>query len=64
MLKVVFGDSKVYIEVPNKDWILTHKAFFDITYEHVNYFSQISLKKLFDASKTVHGLLSTNNISM
>jgi nucleoside-diphosphate-sugar epimerase len=57
MLKAVFGDAKIYIEVPNYDWIVAHKTFFDITYEHVNYFSQMSLNKLFGVSKTTHGLL-------
>jgi nucleoside-diphosphate-sugar epimerase len=57
MLKVVFGTTKIYIEVPNYDWIVANKTFFDITYEHVNYFSQLSLQKLFDASTATHGLL-------
>ena len=39
MLKTVFCNAKVYIEVPNYDWIVANKTFFDITYEHVNYFS-------------------------
>lgn len=56
MLKAVFGKTRIYIEVPNKDWIVTNKTFFDITYEHVNYFSQLSLRKLFDASTSIHGL--------
>ena len=57
MLKTVFCNAKVYIEVPNYDWIVANKTFFDITYEHVNYFSQVSLKKLFDPKTTTHGLL-------
>lgn len=57
MLKGVFGNAKIYIEVPNYDWILANNAYFDITYEHVNYFSQISLRKLFDDSLTIHRLL-------
>ena len=57
MLKSVFGKTRIYIEVPNYDWIVANKTFFDITYEHVNYFSQLSLKKLFDPSATTHGLL-------
>jgi len=57
MLKEVFGNAKIYIEVPNYDWIVAHKTFFDITYEHCNYFSQLSLKKLFDSPTTKHGLL-------
>lgn len=48
MLKSVFGETDIYIEVPNFDWILTHNTFFDITYEHVNYFTQKALAELFD----------------
>lgn len=48
MLKEVFGEAKAYIEVPSWDWIAENKAFFDITYEHVNYFSRNSLRALFD----------------
>lgn len=57
MLKEVFKNSKIYIEVPNYDWIIDNKTYFDITYEHVNYFSQKSLRKLFKKSSTRHGLL-------
>lgn len=57
MLKTVFGKSKIYIEVPNYDWIVANKTFFDITYEHVNYFSQRALRFLFEKSTTQHGLL-------
>ena len=49
--------AKIYIEVPNYDWIVANQTFFDITYEHVNYFSQMSLNKLFDVSNTTQGLL-------
>jgi hypothetical protein len=31
--------TKVYIEVPCFDWIVNHCAFYDIFYEHVNYFT-------------------------
>ena len=57
MLKTVFGKVKIYIEVPNYDWIVANKTFFDITYEHVNYFSQHALKFLFEKETTLHGLL-------
>jgi nucleoside-diphosphate-sugar epimerase len=57
MLKTIFGQAKIYIEVPNYDWIVSNKTFFDITYEHVNYFSQRALKQLFEPSTTRHGLL-------
>ena len=32
------GTGLVYIEVPCFDWILKNRAFFDVFYEHVNYF--------------------------
>ncbi|WP_293575230.1 class I SAM-dependent methyltransferase [Phaeobacter sp.] len=50
MLAQVFGAADIYIEVPNLDWILQNNTFFDITYEHVNYFSQHALAALFDQS--------------
>ena len=31
-------DALVYIEVPCFDWICRHRAWYDIYYEHVNYF--------------------------
>jgi hypothetical protein len=42
-------DSKgyIYIEVPCLDWIRDNNAFFDIAYEHVNYFSLGALSALF-----------------
>jgi SAM-dependent methyltransferase len=32
------GKGKIYIEVPCLNWIADHKAWFDLFYEHVNYF--------------------------
>jgi SAM-dependent methyltransferase len=32
------GKGVIYIEVPCFDWICEHRAWFDIFYEHVNYF--------------------------
>ncbi len=56
-LRAIFGDAYIYIEVPNYDWIEANQTFFDITYEHVNYFSQRALKALFNPAQTEHGLL-------
>ena len=51
------GATNIYIEVPCFDWIVTNKAFFDITYLHCNYFnakcfdiffSKCEIKHLFD----------------
>jgi FlaA1/EpsC-like NDP-sugar epimerase len=57
MLKIIFGRAKIYIEVPNYDWIVSNKTFFDITYEHINYFSQNALRKLFESTSRAHGVL-------
>lgn len=37
----------VYIEVPCLDWIARHQAWFDIYYEHANYFRHDDLTALF-----------------
>jgi hypothetical protein len=57
MIKKVFGAGSIYIEVPSHDWIMENQAFFDITYEHVNYFSCASLARLFDDPRADSGLL-------
>ena len=57
MLKDIFGNTKVYIEVPNYSWITKNKTFFDITFEHVNYFTQKSLRNLFGEEEVQQGLI-------
>jgi hypothetical protein len=39
--------GRIYIEVPCFDWICTHKAWFDVFYEHVNYFRLIDFQRIF-----------------
>jgi SAM-dependent methyltransferase len=34
------GGGLIYIEVPSLEWILEHKAWYDITGEHCNYFTR------------------------
>lgn len=47
-LKITNGGSgKIYIEVPCFDWVCEHKAWFDIFYEHVNYFRLKDFKRIF-----------------
>jgi hypothetical protein len=47
-LKVTNGGSgKIYIEVPCLDWICEHGAWFDIHYEHVNYFRLNDFRRIF-----------------
>lgn len=41
------GEGKIYIEVPCFDWICTHRAWFDVYYEHVNYFRLADLHRMF-----------------
>lgn len=44
------GTGKVYIEVPCLDWISRHRTWFDIFYEHVNYFRLADFKRIFGTS--------------
>lgn len=41
------GSGKIYIEVPCFDWICRHRAWFDIYYEHVNYFRAKDFERMF-----------------
>ncbi|WP_223007682.1 class I SAM-dependent methyltransferase [Cylindrospermopsis curvispora] len=41
------GEGKIYIEVPCFDWICQRRAWFDIYYEHVNYFRLSDFHRLF-----------------
>lgn len=41
------GSGQIYIEVPCFDWICDHRAWFDIFYEHVNYFRLVDFYRMF-----------------
>ncbi len=41
------GRGTIYIEVPCFEWICDHRAWFDIFYEHVNYFRLRDLQRMF-----------------
>lgn len=41
------GRGKIYIEVPCFDWICERRAWFDVFYEHVNYFRLADLRRMF-----------------
>lgn len=43
--------GKVFIEVPCFNWIKKKEAFWDIFYEHCNYFTKDTLKSMFYTSK-------------
>lgn len=42
----------LYVEVPTFDWILKKEAFWDIFFEHCNYFTENSLASMFDSALT------------
>lgn len=41
------GSGTILIEVPCFDWICRHRAWFDIFYEHVNYFRLDDFRRMF-----------------
>ena len=41
------GKGLIYIEVPCFDWICHHRAWFDVFYEHVNYFRRADFTRMF-----------------
>ena len=41
------GAGTIFIEVPCLDWICAHRAWFDIFYEHVNYFRLDDFRRMF-----------------
>ncbi len=45
--KISTNDPYVLIEVPDFNWIKKYQTFFDITYEHVNYFTLETFQKMF-----------------
>ena len=46
------GEGTIYIEVPCFDWICQHRAWFDIFYEHVNYFRLSDFHRMFSNIKS------------
>lgn len=44
--------GSVFIEVPTLDWILEKNAFWDIFYEHCNYFTESAFANLFHQAET------------
>ncbi|WP_251880578.1 class I SAM-dependent methyltransferase [Achromobacter sp. Marseille-Q4954] len=41
------GHGRIYIEVPCFDWICARNAWFDVFYEHVNYFRLTDFERMF-----------------
>lgn len=49
-LREANGGGRIYIEVPCFDWICRHRAWFDIFYEHVNYFRLDDFRRMFGST--------------
>ena len=45
--KISTNDPYILMEVPDLEWIKLKQTFFDITYEHVNYFTMKTFENLF-----------------
>lgn len=45
-IAVAGGSSVVYVETPALEWIVEHEAFWDVFYEHCNYFPMHTLREL------------------
>jgi 2-polyprenyl-3-methyl-5-hydroxy-6-metoxy-1,4-benzoquinol methylase len=43
--------GRIYIEVPSFEWIVAHSAYWDVFYEHCNYFTHDTLCALFRKSE-------------
>jgi hypothetical protein len=46
-LRAANGGGLIYIEVPCLDWILDNRVWFDVFYEHVNYFRLQDFSRMF-----------------
>lgn len=44
--------GKIFIEVPTFDWIMKKQSFWDIFYEHCNYFTEETLGQMFGTCQT------------
>ncbi len=62
-IRGVTRTPEVYIEVPNLEWILDNKSFYDLFYEHVNYFKDYSFQTIFQAP-IIHHTLSGQYLSV
>ncbi len=53
------NQGKIYIEVPCFDWICSNRTWFDVFYEHVNYFRLDDFHRMFgvvhEAARTFNG---------
>ena len=56
------GTGKIYIEVPCLDWIIQHRAWFDVFYEHVNYFRLSDFSRMFGTTHEMGHLFGNQYI--
>jgi|LauGreDrversion4_2_1035121.scaffolds.fasta_scaffold183826_2 hypothetical protein len=47
------GSGTIYVEVPCFDWIRQHRTWFDIFYEHVNYFRLSDFQRMFGSVRSI-----------
>jgi SAM-dependent methyltransferase len=46
-----YGGVPVVVETPSFEWIVQHEAFWDVFYEHCNYYTEFGLQSLFERNK-------------
>ncbi len=56
--KISNTNAYILIEVPDLNWIVKKQAFWDITYEHVNYFSKKTFQNLFKKPEKIKNLFN------
>ena len=54
----LYHDVPIFIEVPDFQWIVENKTFWDLCYEHCNYFSEKSLQEVFNNSWSVLNMIT------
>jgi 2-polyprenyl-3-methyl-5-hydroxy-6-metoxy-1,4-benzoquinol methylase len=47
-------DARIFIEIPRLEWIVEHRAFWDIFHEHCNYFSEDFFQGIFNGKAKIH----------
>jgi hypothetical protein len=47
------GGGTIYVEVPCFDWIRRHRTWFDVFYEHVNYFRVEDFRRMFGSVRSI-----------
>lgn len=47
------GAGRIYIEIPSFEWICARRGWFDIFYEHVNYFRAVDFRRIFGSIQEI-----------